>query len=496
MTRYLSSRVILTAALAAAMLVAPTARAYAGNEAMLKLLRILRDRGSITAEEYEELRLAAGQPETSSAPVAAAIETPRAAQAPAAAPVLPATTEALATRVQALEAQVAKQDTEIVRKALANKWYERIGLRGYTQFRLSKAADSESGPAVEVPADRSVNDNESFVIRRGRFVFSGDATERLAIYAQMDFNGSTGAADYSLQMRDLYADIALDKAKAFRVRLGQSKVPFGWVNLQSSQNRAALERPEAINSAVEGERDYGAYLMWASPEARRRFRDLVGQGLKGSGDYGVVAVGAYNGHGLNRSDANGDPHWVARASYPFKLASGQYFELGVQAYKGRFVPATTTIAVDGATLTPGRDAGGVTDERVGVSAVWYPQPFGVEAEWNFGRGPELSDDLRTIDVRSLQGGYVQASYRRTGTALGTVFPFVRWNYYDGGRKFARNAPHLKVNEVDFGLEMAKWSEVELAMIYTRTFTRTRTSAFPYTDSKGINRLGVQVQWNY
>ncbi|MGE0029380.1 MAG: porin [Thermoleophilia bacterium] len=486
----------MTAALAAAMFVAPTARAYAGNEAMLKLLRILRDRGSITAEEYEELRLAAEQPEAAPAPAVAAAETPPAPQAPAASPVLPATTEALATRVQALEAQVAKQDTEIVRKALANKWYERIGFRGYTQFRFSTAGASDSGPAVEVPADRSVSANETFGIRRGRIVFSGDVTDHLYLYAQSDFNGSTGAADFSLQMRDLYADIAFDKAKAFRVRLGQSKVPYGWVNMQSSQNRAAFERPEALNSAVEGERDYGAYFMWAPPDARTHFRDLVSRGLKGSGDYGVVAIGLYNGQGLNRPDLNGDPHVIVRGSYPFKLASGQYVELGVQAYRGRFVPATQAITIDGIPLTPGRDADGVTDERVGLSAVWYPQPFGVEAEWNFGRGPELSDDLRTIDVRSLQGGYVQASYRRTGTALGTVFPFVWWNYYDGGRKFARNAPHLKVNEVDLGLEMAKWSEVELAMVYTRTFTRTRTSAFPYAEAKGINRLGVQVQWNY
>jgi hypothetical protein len=491
---YLKTRPLpLIGVLAVAMLLVPTARAYAGNEAMLKLLRILRDRGSITAEEYEDLRQAAEAPEPSAAPPAAPASPVRVAQ-PAPAP-LPSSPEALTARVQALETQVAKQDTEAVKKVLANKWYERIGLRGYTQFRFSEAGESDSGPDVEVPADRSVNDRESFIIRRGRFVFSGDATEHLALYAQMDFNGSTGAADYSLQMRDLYADIALDESKAFRVRLGQSKVPFGWVNLQSSQNRAALERPEALNSAVEGERDYGAYLMWASPEARRRFRDLVGQGLKGSGDYGVLSAGVYNGQGLNRPDLNGDPHLVVRASYPFKLASGQFFELGAQAYHGTFVTATQAITANGATITPTSDADGLLDQRVGVTAVWYPQPLGVEAEWNVGRGPELSDDLLSIQERSLQGGYVQVNYRRANS-FGTWFPFVRWNYYDGGRKFARNAPHMKVNEVDFGLELGKWTELELAMIYTRTFERTRTSVFPYTEAKGINRLGVQVQWNY
>ena len=38
----------------------PAARAQSSNNALLRLLLILRDRGSITADEYEELRLAAG----------------------------------------------------------------------------------------------------------------------------------------------------------------------------------------------------------------------------------------------------------------------------------------------------------------------------------------------------------------------------------------------------------------------------------------------------
>jgi hypothetical protein len=472
--------------------IAAPAGAQGSNDAMLRLLRILRDRGSITVEEYEELRLAAGASPgeaVQGARVTAAPETPTGPPT-----VLPSTGE-LTARVQALEAQVAKQDSgEVVKKALANKWYEKIGLRGYTQFRFAEVNQGE-GVDVEVPADRSVNANETLMIRRGRFIFSGDVSDHVYLYAQSDFNASTGAADFSLQMRDLYADVAFDKNKAWRVRLGQSKVPFGWVNLQSSQNRAPLERPEALNVAAEGERDLGAYLMWASPEARRRFRELVSQGLKGSGDYGVFAVGAYSGQGLNRPDQNGDPHWLARASYPFKLSSGQFFELGVQGYYGHFVTSTQAIASGSGIITPTRPAEGVVDERVGFTAVWYPQPFGVESEWNFGRGPELSDDLTNIESRPLQGGYVQLNYRKAkGTS--SLFPFVRWNYYDGGRKFARNSPSMKVNEMDFGLEMARWAELELTMVYTRTFERTRTSLFPYSSAKNADRIGFQAQWNY
>ncbi len=160
------------------------------------------------------------------------------------------------------------------------------------------------------------------MLRRGRLVFSGDVADHLSLYAQTDFNGSPGSPDFALQMRDLYGDIWLDQGKTYRVRVGQSKVPFGWVNLQSSSNRAPLERPDALNSAVEGERDLGAALMWASPTAQQRFRELGTVALKGSGDYGVLSAGLYSGQGLNRSDQNGDPHGFVRAAYPFKTAAG------------------------------------------------------------------------------------------------------------------------------------------------------------------------------
>jgi hypothetical protein len=467
----------------------PARADQAGNDALVRLLAVLRDRGSISTQEYEEIRqLAIEAPPTP------------AAAAPASAPTAPAQKE--------LESRLSEQDKAIaevkaatsgtpapvVSRALAGKWYERISLRGYTQFRRQEVT-SERGAILEVPADRSANPNESFMIRRGRFIFSGDLSDHLSLYAQTDFNASTGSADFSLQMRDLYGDIFFDKGKTWRVRLGQSKVPYGWVNLQSSQNRAPLERPDALNSAVEGERDLGASLIWASATARQRFRDLVSQGLKGSGDYGVGAVGMYSGQGLNRSDQNGDAHWFARASYPFKTAGGQFYELGVQGYRGHFVTTTQPITSGGATFTPAQGDVGTLDERVAVTAVLYPQPFGIEAEWTVGKGPEIADDLRSIASRSLHGGYVQAGYR-TRNSVGIWYPFLRWNYFDGARKFARNAPRNEVSEVDLGLEFARWAEVEITGVYTRTLRRTRTSTFPFGLTRDANRVGLQVQWNY
>jgi hypothetical protein len=492
------------------------ARAQDSNAALVRLLQVLRDRGSITADEYEELRRVALKADSEPVPANAGGDAPKTTvnvpgDAPASAPAnlpldvrLAAQDLALSTlaarvteqraALDAVQATAQQAATDVVRQTLAPKWYERLGLRGYTQFRGTEVFTGGTIP-LEVPADRSVNKSESLMIRRGRFIYSGDATDHLALYAQADFNASSGAADFSLQMRDLYADVALDDAKTFRFRLGQSKVPFGFVNLQSSQNRAPIERPDPLNSAVEGERDLGAYMMWAPARTRQLFRDLVNRGLKGSGDYGVIAVGAFSGQGLNRSDQNGSLHWLARASYPFAVGKKQMAEFGVQAYSGDYVVSTQAIDVNGASVTPSRPAGGQTDRRVAFTAVLYPQPFGFDAEWTVGTSPELAPDFRSIGTASLHGGYFQLHYRRTGK-YGAWLPFTRWQYYDGARKFARNAPRTRVNEIDAGLEVARWTEVEVTAMYTRTLERVRTSAFPYAPAQDRNRFALQVQWNY
>ena len=380
------------------------------------------------------------------------------------------------------------------RPADPRPWFQRVSLRGYTQLRFTATAPGDGAP-VEVPSDRSVAAPETFILRRGRLIVSGDVSPHLSFFAQPELAASTSSGDAVVSLRDLFADVTFDAARAWRLRVGQSKVPFGFANLQSSQQRAPLERADATNSAVEGERDLGAFILWAPPDSRRLLADLVSNGLKGAGDYGVVAIGAYAGQGLNKADANDRLHWVGRLSYPFRVGRRQIVELGVQGYTGRFVPSVQALSLPGVTVVPQAPSAGLADQRVAVSATWYPQPVGVEAEWNWGRGPQLADDLQRIEARPLSGGSVQLHYR--GTLAGTAwFPFVRWQYYDGGRKAARNAPRLETNEIDVGARVARWAEVEATAMFTHTVRRTRTSLFPYDASTGGNRLGLQLQWNY
>ena len=375
-------------------------------------------------------------------------------------------------------------------------WYEKLSLRGYTQFRYTKLISNEGADFFH-PADRTVSQDQTFLIRRGRVILSGDVSDHLFLYIQPELFGSPSDGDFSVQMRDVYGDLSFDKKKEFRLRLGESKVPYGFVNMQSSQNRLTLERADALNGAVEGERDIGAFFYWAPQEIRERFKKLVKDGLKGSGDYGVIGLGAYSGQGLNRTDTNGDVHTVARVSYPFLFDNGQFFETGVQAYAGRYVPKTQAVTLDGATdpSSPKFRSDGVKDQRMAFTAVVYPQPIGFEAEWNFGQGPELSDDYTSISSKSLNGGYLLAN-AKIDSDVGPVLPFVRWQYFDGGRKFGKNAPSVLLNEWDFGVEWQPIPEFELTAQYSYTNERTNSNSYPYAQLTDGSRLGIQAQFNY
>jgi hypothetical protein len=413
--------------------------------------------------------------------------------------------DALEQKVEEVQtdAKVAKEQNNVAEQlgqVIKGKWYEKLKIGGYTQFRLTDVfnkGDDPKGPSLAVANDGSVGDGRDFIIRRGRIKLDGDVSNHLYLYSQIDFAGNpVSGSDFALQARDLYGDVSFDAAKEHRVRLGLSKVPYGWSNLQSSQNRAAIERADATNSAVEGERDYGVYYMWAPAEKRELFKDLVKAGLKGSGDYGVVALGAYSGQGPNRFDKSFNLHYIAHFSYPFKLNSGQYVELGLSAYTGRFVPTTAEVEQNGKKFTPSAGfKSGLQDRRIGAHFIWYPQPFGLEAEWNVGDGPELSADGKSIGVGFLHGGYVQTNYK-LDSSYGTVFPYARWQYYDGGRKFGANSPHERVNEFELGFEYLPWPEIELTAAFVHSFYRTNTSTFPYKPNIDADRVTVQAQWNY
>jgi hypothetical protein len=335
--------------------------------------------------------------------------------------------------------------------------------------------------------DKSWGDDKGFFIRRARIIFSGQISKRVYFYIQPDFASSAGTTGNIAQFRDAYFDLGLDKDNQFRIRLGQSKVPYGFENMQSSQNRLPLDRNDALNSALTNERDIGAFFYWAPKKTRTLFSSLVKDGLKGSGDYGVFAFGAYNGQTANQSEKNNNLHVVTRLSYPFQIGS-QIIEPGLQAYSGKFVLLSTSAGVKKAENSE------YLDQRVAASFILYPKPFGIQAEYNIGRGPEFNKFSDSIELQGLKGGYITLSYMLKLNNQ-TLIPFVRGQYYEGGKKHELDARSYKVNEYEIGIEWQPHKTFELVAMYT--FSNRRFEDYVNQDNFQQGRLlRLQAQINF
>ncbi|WFP48663.1 porin [Methylomonas sp. EFPC3] len=387
------------------------------------------------------------------------------------------------------------------------KWFNKINMRGYTQMRYNQplSGDRVAGePELKSVGDGSIGNNSNFSLRRVRLVFSGDINEYISLYLQPDFATTNGDLHFA-QLRDAYADLAFDKAHEYRIRAGQSKVPFGWENLQSSQNRIALDRDDALNSAVPSERDLGLFAYWSPSDVQKLWKDLTKKGLKTSGDYGVLGVGVYNGQGINKAEANDGMYLVAHSTYPFDLGflgsamRGQVLEVGADALSGRFNRSTAAYTSRFGSGTPtARDN---SEDRVGVHAVLFPQPFGLQAEWNWGAGSTLDPVTNVIDRKHLEGGYVQAMYKidEVFGTKGTMFPYVKWQTYDGAWKGVTNAPRVSVDEVEAGVEYQINKALELTVAYStmsRTQIQTQTTAAGFLQQASGDMIRTQLQFNY
>lgn len=354
-------------------------------------------------------------------------------------------------------------------------WYDRLRLRGYTQLRYNAVLDSQDAPGANGSRlrsvhDASVNEDGGFLLRRVRLVLQGDITDRLQLYFQHDFGAavnnqsSTERRENFGQLRDVYADWFLDPERRLRLRFGQSKVPFGWENLQSSSNRLPLDRSDAINSGVPGERDVGVNLYYTPAPVQAIWDRLAKNKQKLFGNYGAFGLAVYNGQGTNRTERNGTLMKVAMATWPFALDGlgplfrGQVLEVGGSAMFNRFRPELRS--------------GGVSpidyrDDRVAVHAILYPQPFGIQTEWTTGWGPQYDGLLGAVRSQRLGGGYVQLMADIGHTLIGRAIPYARWQRYRGGWKPNVDAPRLETDEWELGTEIQLVEALELTLAYAR-----------------------------
>ena len=376
-------------------------------------------------------------------------------------------------------------------------WYDRISLRGYAQIRYNglfstndkvscDQCDKSWGTTSTAPDAKA---NNGLFIRRARLVFSGQVHPNVFFYFQPDFasSPSTGIQNF-VQIRDLYFDLSFDKKREYRLRVGQSKIPYGFENMQSSSQRLALDRNDAMNSAILNERDLGLFFYWAPAEIRERFAMLVKDGFKGSGDFGVFAFGVYNGQIANKLDGNRDLNVVARVTYPFVIGN-QIIESGIQAYTGKW--AFTGEISPGVTVN---DPQYVKDQRVGATFVLYPKPFGIQTEYNIGTGPRYNTLTNTVDETDLNGGYVLLNYK-LDIKKQHIYPFAKFQYYDGGKKYEKDARSYVVRDYELGIEWQPLKAFELTAEYVIADRTFEDSALPINRQQG-NLLRLQAQFNF
>lgn len=376
----------------------------------------------------------------------------------------------------------------VIEEPKDKKWFNSFSIRGYGQFRFNTLDSNEDLKCEQ--CDRSWGGNNDFFIRRLRIIFFGNIHDRVYFYIQPDFASSVSASSlHFAQLRDAYLDVFPDKKKQFRFRIGQSKVPYGFENLQSSQNRLALDRNDALNSAVSNERDLGIYFMWAPSKTRELLSDLVRSGLKGSGDYGVFTLGVYNGQTVNRPEENDNKHVVARLSYPFQSKSGQIIEAGIQAYAGKYVITSLTAGVE--TINPEKE---YKDQRAAASFILYPKPFGLQTEYTVGRGPEYNPLTNKIDEKLLHGGYIQASYFAK-IKKQILIPFAKFQMYEGGKKHELDARSHSVKDFEIGLEWQPVKYFEFVANYTYSKRRFEDGVLKDNTQKG-QLLRMQAQFNF
>jgi len=367
----------------------------------------------------------------------------------------------------------------------ALKWYEKIHIGGYMQVRYNSLFETNPDLGCEQCDENWAKDEGGLSFRRLRFKIKGQISPRVFFYFQPDFAKSIGEAHHVGRLKDAYIDVGLDKENEFRLRIGQSKVPYGFENMQSSSNRIPLDRNDALNSAVKDERDLGVFFYWATKEKRKLIKKLRKAGLSG-GDFGLFALGFYNGQTANHFDENDQFHIVTRFSYPIEFGS-QVIEPGVQAYSGKYVVTEHSPNIE-------INTEGYLDQRAALSFVLYPNPFGIQAEYNIGRGPEYDKMSNTIQVTPLQGGYATFSFFVEKWNQ-QFYPFVRLQYYDGGKKHELDARSYTVKDAEIGIEWHPLPNFEFLVEYTFSDRRYEDFENPINHQKGkLMRIQAQLKF--
>ena len=181
--------------------------------------------------------------------------------------------------------------------------------------------------------------------------------------------------------------------------------------------------------------------------------------------------------------------------YPFKIKN-QIIEPGIQMYSGYYTMNSDQISAASGTRTATKvnATKEYLDERMAATLVLYPKPFGIQAEYNIGKGPEYDITRDSIMVKDLSGGYVTLNWM-IKIKKQIIFPYVRGTMYKGGKKHELDARSYEVMEIEGGIEWQPMKNFEfvVAYMYSDRMASDRTKEKNYQFGQLI-RLHAQVNF--
>ncbi len=386
------------------------------------------------------------------------------------------------------------------------RWYERIRITGYVQMRYSMINNGKCD--ISLSDTNACTNPQEIYLRRIRMVFSGQVSERLFFYLQPAFEGDGFNTGNSVDLVDAFADYMVTKDRQHRLRFGMHRVLNSFDTFRTSGQRQELDRHESIQSGAPGERDLGVSYYWTSEIAQQRYQTLT-QYHNGPGDYGNFGIMVYNGQGRNKAELNANKGVSVRLAHPFELPNGRLVEVGAHGYYNQFVAQSSGAVVIGAPNSTtantrcyrnllGNGGCQVLDERVNMYLWTPPQPWGIMAEYTFGRGPER-DNVGILRPQDLHGGYVQGNYTWRYSYTGLLTPYVRWGEYYGGNKNSQGVAYLTRN-VNVGLVWepdTHWRFVAEYLFKHGNNQQSNSGALAFgqpQDTFNADIIRFQVQW--
>ncbi len=167
----------------------------------------------------------------------------------------------------------------------------RFAIGGFSQL------NAEFGDAPDARW-AGANARDRFLLRRARLGVQGQWSEPVSFKLEADFGNNSigGRSGYAAQLTDAFATYAA--GKAFNVRLGQFKTPFGYEQLTSDTRTHTIER--------------------SLPNDRLTLGRQIGLGVFGEASAGRIAysTGLFNGNGANNG-ANDNDNFLAAARATF-----------------------------------------------------------------------------------------------------------------------------------------------------------------------------------